>query len=395
MRASCSFLSHPSAYRTLTPDRPHVATNVYGYGNGGCPKTYVSQDGRRISYKWIINMKGKGCNGTAGPLPQCWWWGMQSVPTVLSPAAPDDITNTMVANPVAELAALRVQPPLANMHAVNISSGGGKRGVIVPGVSGRSHYDALVTFKGLSTLSHAELEALTLQIHVFAPETPPGSTNATGGDNDDPDDPSPIQSWQGPKAAAAAGGGGGGGSAPPYQNNTDIQSADLRGFNLPNGTTDEEGIAACTAGCLNTTGCAAWVYCTVRFGSPPRCALKGESFACPIAHANTIAGTLPGHKCGDHPHPPPGPPPPGWVEGEINGGPLALRTASDSLEARVLVDGSVIESYWDGGRARYTARSYPPPNGSHGLWVSASNGKVTADIMVYEMGNAWLAPVLG
>ena len=80
------------------------------------------------------------------------------------------------------------------------------------------------------------------------------------------------------------------------------------------------------------------------------------------------------------------------MAGQINGGPLALRTISDTLEARVLVDGSVIEAYWDGGRARYTSRFYPS-TAPHGLRVFASNDKVTADIIVYEMGSAWLEPV--
>ena len=136
-----------------------------------------------------------------------------SVPTVLSPAKPDDITNAMLANPVAELTALRVQPPLANLHAVNISSGG--RGAIVPEVLAR-HYDSIITFKGLQMLSRAELEALSLQIHIFAPVSRNGS--------DDHDDPAPIQSWYGPTAAPARG------DIPePPSNTTGIKSNDPLG----------------------------------------------------------------------------------------------------------------------------------------------------------------------
>lgn len=54
---------------------------------------------------------------------------MQSIPTVLSPAAPDDITNTMLANPVDELESLRMYPPLANFSNQSV---GGTSGFIVP-----------------------------------------------------------------------------------------------------------------------------------------------------------------------------------------------------------------------------------------------------------------------
>eukprot|EP01052_Picozoa_sp_SAG31_P010972 SAG31_NODE_611_length_13558_cov_224.959730_8_plen_145_part_00 len=98
---------------TLIPDRPHAATNSYGYGSGAYPKTYVSSDGRRIFWRWIGAAGAqKGCNRSdhrRNVPPKCWWWGMQSVPTVMTPAAPDDITNTVVAEPVEELAALRVR----------------------------------------------------------------------------------------------------------------------------------------------------------------------------------------------------------------------------------------------------------------------------------------------
>ena len=72
-----------------------------------------------------------------------------------------------------------------------------------------------------------------------------------------------------------------------------------------------------------------------------------------------------------------------------------MRAAQDSLTVRVLVDGSVIEAFWDGGRARYTSRAYPPPRSvaEVGLKVAASDGRVIADVVVYEMGNAWLDPV--
>jgi hypothetical protein len=200
-------------------------------------------------------------------------------------------------------------------------------------------------------------------------------------------------------------------------NNTDIQSKDLKGkgVKLPANTTDEAGIAACTAACGKVPECAAWVFVSTRAvhaGDTPRCALKGALRACPIPHMGTTTGVLAGkpQNCtapapSPPPPPPPGPPPPlpaGWVAGHINGGPLALRETQDALDVRILVDGSVIESFWDGGRARTASRAYPPAVAKEqlGLAVSATSGGggdavkgITVDVEVFEMGNAWLEPI--
>ena len=376
----------------LTPDRPNAQTTSYGYGSGAYPKTYVSDDGRRIFYRWINGPSHPDCSKdpeTPQGNSSCTWWGMQSVPTVLSPAEPDDVTNTMLGNPVEELAALRVEPPLAKVTGQALGEGG----FAVAGLNNARHYDAVVTFHGLKALTDEQLGQLSLQVHVFAPQT--GASAA-------------IQSWSGAAALELA--------APTaaFGNNTDIQSADLpgAGVRLPPNTTDEEGVKACTAACLKLSTCAAWVYCTERFQGDdrPRCALKGKDFCPPIPHLNTITGVKPGQSSaarncsaphpGPHPGPHPRPPlPAGWIAGQINGGPLALRSSQDSLEVRVLVDGSVVEAYWDGGRARVTSRTYPPARAAQdlGLKVSASSGAgdvaVTADIEVFKMASAWLDPI--
>jgi hypothetical protein len=90
---------------------------------------------------------------------------MLSLPAVLSAAAPDDVTNTMLANPVAELAVLRRHPPLTRLPALRNLSGGGA--VVAPALT--RHYDAVVTFRGLGLLSSAEKALLSLGVHVFAP----------------------------------------------------------------------------------------------------------------------------------------------------------------------------------------------------------------------------------
>ena len=102
-----------------------------------------------------------------------------------------------------------------------------------------------------------------------------------------------------------------------FGNNTDIPGGNLPGggIRLPSGTTDQQGIAACTAACGNLSTCAAWVYVANRGAmNGPRCAFKGRDYCPPIQHANTITGTLPGKEtnatCGGPKPPPPGPPGP-------------------------------------------------------------------------------------
>jgi hypothetical protein len=96
-----------------------------------------------------------------------------------------------------------------------------------------------------------------------------------------------------------------------------------------------------------------------------------------------------------------------WVNGTAGGGPLALRLSQDTLAVRVLVDASVVEAFWDGGRARYTAHASAAGSpdvtnyeggaggGGAGVMVSAGaglkEGLISADIDVYEMASMWLS----
>ena len=95
----------------------------------------------------------------------------------------------------------------------------------------------------------------------------------------------------------------------------------------------------------------------------------------------------------------------GWVDGWVSdsesapsligtppGGPLSLRRGQDSLSVRVLKDASVCEAFWDGGRARQTARwFYASAESAGGLWLSAGGASgITADVEVWEMGSAWI-----
>ena len=270
-RSTLAFTPDNSAWAAavLAGDESAQLHYAYDYGAGQFPKTYVTDDGRRIAWRWI--------SGAGSAVPPT-WYGMQSVPTVISPAAADDATNAMLAYPVAELTALRALPPLANLTAQSV--GGGD--CLLLNVSTR-HLDAVVTFRGLAALTAAELAQLSLVVVVFAPLVP-----APGG-------------WKG------------------------------------------ENVTWSGAALL-----------------------------------------------------PPTPPlPPGWLGGGVNGGPLALRSGQDALEFRILADGSVVEAFWDGGRARCAIRSFPPLGFEQlGLTVSASSGNVTADVVVYAMGSAWLEPVV-
>ena len=85
----------------------------------------------------------------------------------------------------------------------------------------------------------------------------------------------------------------------------------------------------------------------------------------------------------------------GWVNGTAGGGPLALRASQDELFCRVLVDASVVEAFWDGGRARYTAHaSMDQEVGGDGVMVGAGAvkvGTISADVEVFKMSSMWLS----
>ena len=278
----------------LTPDRPDWAASVlandtaaashyaYDYGAGRFPKTYVSQDGRRISWRWISGPGSPVFVGQKQP-----WYGMQSVPVAITQnPATDDATTLMLSNPVTEIESLRVQPALARLTGQALA-----KPFVVPGVTTR-HYDAVVTFRGLSALSEAELGALSVGVGIFAPT----NGNSSSGWR------APTISWVGTEVGAAA-------------------------------------VDGWVAGQVTAAGC--------RFP-------------------------------------------------ETAAGPLALRKTTDTLTVRVLVDGSVIESFWGGGRARITSRSYPPAAAEEelGMAVSASTASISADIEVFAMSSAWLEPVV-
>lgn len=405
----------------LTPDKPDWAEAVlsgdraaashyaYDYGTGVFPKTYAASDGRRISWRWIGGA-GAPVPGSNATFP---WTGMQTIPNLITAAAPDDVTAGMLANPVPELEALRASPPLASLTAQPVGQAGG---VVLSKVISR-HYDLVVTFAGLAALTAAQKQALSLEVDVFHPlKTAPGpwskpftvrwSGMGTNPDGERSKDANHPAAQPAPHCLSRQRG--------CFGNNTDIESKDLFDMPLPASTTDEQGIAACTAACAKRPeDCGAWVFVSSRGNmTGPRCALKGLDYCPPIAHANTISDSMPNvdtnKSCAPHPHPPsppapPSPPlPPGWVEGSVNGGPLALRATQDTLQFRVLVDGSVVESFWDGGRARTTSRTsnpFPPPRATQelGLRVSATvsgsaSNAITADIDAWEMSNMWVEP---
>ena len=181
---------------------------------------------------------------------------MQSIPAVISAnPASDDVTTLMLANPAKELDMLRVQPPLAKLTGQSLDAPGE---LAVKGVTAR-HYDLVATFRGLTNLTVAEREALSLNVHIFT-ALPGSSGSAWRG---------PVVSWGGDATAAAPVPEDDGlrPAAPPactWQfknhlscNNTDIQSKDLKGegVRLPANTTDEAGIAACIAACEKVSVC--------------------------------------------------------------------------------------------------------------------------------------------
>ena len=246
------------------PDRPQLNSRptdrrlyAYDFGAFGYPRSYEAADGRRIIWGWL----GFGIE----PFATASWWGLHSVPRVLTAAAPDDPTTALLMNPVGELTALR-QAALLSVSGVAIN---GSATTLLEGRDIGRHFDAVVTFRGLSKA----LQNRTLR---------------------------------------------------PNQN-----------------------------------------LCFAVLGVP-------------------LCWT---------PEPPPlpagrRPVPPGWISGNA-GGPMALRRSQDAVELRVLVDGLVMESFWDQGRARTTSPAYGPS----GVAVTVSSGLlgVSVDVSIWSMGSAWIA----
>lgn len=80
----------------------------------------------------------------------------------------------------------------------------------------------------------------------------------------------------------------------------------------------------------------------------------------------------------------------GWIDGVVtNVASLSLRRAQDTLTMRVVFDGIIMESFYDGGRVRFTqcvgGTGSQPPQLSTGLTG------ITADLDVWQMGSAWLS----
>lgn len=258
----------------FTPERPEWAALLlagnasaakhyaYDYGQGSFPKSYTSADDRRINWAWIP--------GAPPEKPDVEWDGLQTVPRAVSPAEPDDATTAMLSNPVEEISVLRKER-LADAQGLVLDDHGWRQ---VGDIQTR-HFDATVTFRGLSTLRANDLAGVELGVGVLG--------NAA------------VTIWR-PEVFLK-------------------QSADFKS----------------------------------------------------------------------------------WVAGEVQlqvnstySGPLAVRKSRDSLSVRLLVDGSIVECFWDNGRARLTSRFYGNTSMA-GLTLSGGNTKgITADVEVWSMGSMWL-----
>ncbi len=230
---------------------------------------------------------------------------------------------------------------------------------------------------------------------------------------------------------------------PVTLNGTNFRDGNVGFHPLPAGTSNPVGHASCSDVCNAWSNCSAWVLVKAgeRPGRTSGCALKGQGYCVnPLSHpcagcedeggkagqCYCDVGIKPGFKppapgtCG-HPKPP-GPPPPASASHGVgvvvhvsstarNGsrlcsvvvagthrGTFPVLAGESSLAVRVLVDRSIAEFFFAGGRAVYTARSYPAP-GADGveLFVPSEvdqDNKVQSDVkvvsaMVWEMGCGW------
>jgi hypothetical protein len=239
--------------------------------------------------------------------------------------------------------------------------------------------------------------------------------------------------------------------APPFRilNGTNFRRGNVGFHPLPAGTPDAAGHVACSELCNARSDCTAWVLVKAGENGPaqkePGCALKGRSYCVnALSHSCTgcedeggkagqcycDAGIKPGNapplpgKCGGGIKPPPSPLPASdegvavviqvsataqngsrlcsVIAAGARRGTFPLLAGESSMAVRVLVDRSIAEFFFAGGRAVYTVRSYPAL-GADGVEVFAPGGAgeaaavdeeeggavVVATAVAWEMGCGW------
>ena len=369
----------------------------------------LAEDGRVLLVGWVAGgndppTHAAGCP-TIGGIKVC---GVQaeSAVRVLSWEAS---TQRLLANPPVEMAGLR-NATLCNISSVALKNGSAV--VVLPLPEGTGA--AVDVEIEVSLPPAASAPGFSFGVRVFASRQPYDDDRMTM------EQPPPSR----------------------ILNGTNFRGGNVGIHPLPAGTPDAAGHTACDELCGARSDCTAWVLVKAGKSGPtgkqPECALKGRSYCVnALSHPCTgcedeggkagqcycDAGIKPGitppapGKCGGSPQPPP--PPPASDEGVAvviqvsaaakNGsrlcsvvvagrrcGTFPLLAGESSMAVRVLVDRSIAEFFFAGGRAVYTARSYPAL-GADGVELFVPSGADKADeeggvvvtAVAYEMGCGW------
>lgn len=209
-------------------------------------------------------------------------------------------------------------------------------------------------------------------------------------------------------------------------NNSNFVGGNLSPHALPRNRSRYSSQLACEKACSENENCKAWVY--VRSANP-YCALKGPDFCTNDAadlcggcnaNANRTCGCDSGIKTGFHaracktPNKPPAPSPAplnSGISATLTVSPLQpdgsrtvyvnsgrpdrgemfpLLAGEENLKVRVLVDRSIVEFFFGGGRASFTQRHYPRLGETGISLASLGNVAVVNSAVVYEMGCGWV-----
>eukprot|EP00947_MAST-08B_sp_MAST-8B-sp1_P000994 g994.t1 len=119
---------------------------AYDFGAAKYPKGYLASDGRRIHYAWLDEPAGANAKQA--------WQGAQTLPRVVTLAARDDPTASLVVYPAAEVAALR-----GELLVAAEVRGNGSHWIPLPPADGEFHLDVLASFQNWTGTGPVGVEA--------------------------------------------------------------------------------------------------------------------------------------------------------------------------------------------------------------------------------------------
>lgn len=360
---------------TFQPDGRSIGR--YDNHDGTASKSFWDEKtGRRIMWSWLRG--AFPCNNA------------QNIPCDSMQSVPRDVTynaalDTLIINPIAEVAQLRTGPAMAALKGTPL----GPQPSAVPGAHGTA-LDVLLNFScppsapaGASCGGAVQVRVTDdatgyIEVAVSASYAPGQSADVT------------VTSYGALQAVAK--------TVPEgerFWNNTNFRHGDIADVALPENTTSSEGAAECQHHCDSLEGCQAWVFVRKGYNHGPRCALKGNGSCLDVEDA--CAGCEMNGRCfceaglaSNSTQPPPCSPPPSAMSFAV---PLAPNeTFGGRFPVRILVDRPVIEVYAMDGRAIASFAHLPKDPQASGVRLrrlATATVPVECDVQVFAMGSAY------